>query len=333
MEVMIAVSLIIPIYNAESYIRLMLKDLSLQTFKNAEYLLIDDGSTDRTKEIIETWMNNSNDNRFKLISKQNGGVSSARNRGVELAKGKYMIFVDSDDRLCPNFVEKYVTSIEKLGTDMEVFSAIKVSDNKTLSEDGRIDYRPIASNKIITPKDYILYFSDLKAWGYPFCYIVKKSIWGNVKFKDNIKYQEDVLALFMVWVRHPGMRIHINADAYYYYYIRNNSALRGMKTADYWQFVEVDDLVINELSGEASLSPTVPYILALKSSSLMTVIATAVIEDKSADYNKARKMFLETVPEAKIISFKIKLRRRLQWMIVKLNLKYVIRRVYGIVYD
>ena len=78
---MVDVSLIIPIYNAESYIKLLLKDLTDQTFENVEYLLIDDGSTDGTKKLVETWMNDSRDKRFKLISKQNGGVSSARNKG------------------------------------------------------------------------------------------------------------------------------------------------------------------------------------------------------------------------------------------------------------
>ena len=330
---MVDVSLIIPIYNAESYIKLLLKDLTDQTFENVEYLLIDDGSTDGAKKLVETWMNDSRDKRFKLISKQNGGVSSARNKGLDLATGTYMIFVDSDDRLRPNFVEMYVTQIQKMGTYMEVFSAIRVSNNETLSKTGKIDYAPIASSKVIAPKEYIMYFSDLRAWGYPFCYIIKRSVWGDVRFKENIKYQEDVLAFFMVWGNHPQMQIHVNAEAYYYYYIRNDSALRKMTTADDWQFVEVDDLVIDELITEESLKSTIPYIWALKASSLMTVIATAVIENEQDDYEKAREMFLEIVPKAKMISFKIKLRRALQWIIVKLNLKYVIRRVYGVIYD
>lgn len=326
-------SVIVPIYNAKSYIVDLLNDLNQQTFKNVEYLLINDGSVDDSSKVISEYIKNAKDCRFHLIDKQNGGVSSARNVGIDWATGEYIIFVDSDDRLSPLFVEKYVKQIEKTSSDIEVFSAIKVNDRKKLSEVGRIDYLPIASERLLNVREYVKYFSNLQAWGYPFCYIFKKELWENVRFDENIKYQEDVLAFFEIWTTHPEVKIHVNSDAYYYYVLRQSSALHTMASKDAWQFVEVDNTILEFIKKQPALNNLYNYLLALKASSLMIVIATSCLENNNYFYNKARHEYIKLNSNAKYISKSIYLRRKLQFLAVYFNLKFVIKRLYSHLYS
>ena len=89
----ILVSIIIPVYNAENTILRCLESIFLQTYENLEIIVVDDGSIDKTLQILKTI----SDKRLKIISKDNGGVSTARNKGLDIASGEFIAFIDSDD--------------------------------------------------------------------------------------------------------------------------------------------------------------------------------------------------------------------------------------------
>lgn len=112
------VSVIIPIYNSEKYIEDCVESLKNQTYKELEILLIDDGSTDSSREICKRICEN--DRRFKLIHQENQGVSAARNHGLEKATGKYVFFLDSDDWIHPRLLEEMVRELEKTSADLAV---------------------------------------------------------------------------------------------------------------------------------------------------------------------------------------------------------------------
>ena len=95
-------SIIIPVYNAEKYIKNILHKLDKQITDKIEVLLIDDGSKDKSLEICESYVNSSNG--FKVFHQQNSGASAARNRGIELAKGRYIVFIDSDDDIADDYI-------------------------------------------------------------------------------------------------------------------------------------------------------------------------------------------------------------------------------------
>ena len=105
------VTVIIPAYNASKYIKRCVMSLKNQTYKNIEIIVINDGSTDNTKEIVEKL-------NVKLINKENGGVSSARNMGLKIATGDYITFVDSDDYVEKNYIESVVDIINKKDYDI-----------------------------------------------------------------------------------------------------------------------------------------------------------------------------------------------------------------------
>jgi glycosyltransferase involved in cell wall biosynthesis len=112
------ISVIVPVYNVSPYLRRCLDSLLNQTLKDYEVILIDDGSTDDSATICEEYV--SKDFRFTLIRKQNGGLSSARNAGLDRAKGEAIAFIDSDDSTDPRMLEILYESLEKTGADMAV---------------------------------------------------------------------------------------------------------------------------------------------------------------------------------------------------------------------
>lgn len=115
------ISLIVPVYNVEQYLSGCIDSILAQTFTNFEVLLIDDGSTDSSGGICEEY--SEKDNRIRVFYKENGGVSSARNIGLQEAKGKYICFVDSDDSIRTNYLLTMLSLAESTHADMVVESA------------------------------------------------------------------------------------------------------------------------------------------------------------------------------------------------------------------
>ena len=110
------VSVIVPVYNVEKYLPKCLDSIVGQTYENLEIICVDDGSPDNSAEILRNYAEK--DNRIKVISKENNGLSSARNAGMEIATGEYIVFVDSDDWIDENTIESAVSVAENEGFDM-----------------------------------------------------------------------------------------------------------------------------------------------------------------------------------------------------------------------
>lgn len=110
------ISIIIPVYRAETFFDDCVSSILAQSFGDFELILVDDGSPDRCPELCDKWA--ATDDRIKVIHKQNGGVSSARNLGLDIASGEYICFVDSDDTLPVNGLQILITSIEQINVDV-----------------------------------------------------------------------------------------------------------------------------------------------------------------------------------------------------------------------
>ena len=114
----INVSVIVPVYNAEEYLDECLASLEKQTLKNIEFIVIDDGSVDSSYKIMEKFAEN--DDRFRIFRQENQGVGKTRNRGIKIAKGKYIGFVDSDDFVSRNYFEKLYKKAMKYDADVSI---------------------------------------------------------------------------------------------------------------------------------------------------------------------------------------------------------------------
>ena len=125
---MAKVSVIVPVYNVENYIRDMLLSVQNQTFKDFEVVLINDGSPDNSQVIIEEFCRA--DKRFKCYVQENGGVAAARNNGIMKAQGDYLVFYDPDDFIPSNALEKMYKVASKNNSDM----VIGIMEEKSLGE-------------------------------------------------------------------------------------------------------------------------------------------------------------------------------------------------------
>ncbi len=125
------ISVIIPVYNTEEYLKECLDSIIEQTLKNLEIIIVNDGSTDNSKEICEEYA--SKDNRIKIIYQKNQGAAIARNKGIAMAKGEYLYFLDSDDYIAADMLEKMLNKIEQEQADICICKYYDVNANKKIS--------------------------------------------------------------------------------------------------------------------------------------------------------------------------------------------------------
>lgn len=185
------ISIIIPAYNVEKYIGDMLRDVLNQTFTDFEAIIINDGSTDGTQNIVDEYCNK--DSRFKSIIQENAGVSSARNAGLDIAQGDYVVFWDPDDAIPKKSLEYLYDCITKENADMAI--GMRVLDN------GMETVRATSLAQLISQKE-ISKMDDRHVWVFSACNrLFKRSIIeeNNIRFK-NISLGEDSV----FWLEYMG---------------------------------------------------------------------------------------------------------------------------------
>lgn len=152
---MVAISIVIPVYNLENYLRESLDSIINQTFTDFEVICVNDGSKDKSLEILEEYKKK--DNRFIVLSQENSGAGMARNHGLEVAQGKYVQFLDGDDYFEPDMLEKLYNCAEKFGADIAVCASRKVDENGLVIESGNPN-SPL--NKDLVPFDKTFSYQD-----------------------------------------------------------------------------------------------------------------------------------------------------------------------------
>lgn len=153
----IKISIIIPTYNVEKYLRECLDSILAQTFQDFEIICVDDGSTDRTLDILQEYKRK--DDRFVILQQRHAGAGAARNHGLKLAEGKYIQFLDSDDYFEPTLLEELYTRAEKFGSDLTVCSSRKIDDEGNITETGSPNF-PINIDKV--PMEQVFNRQDFK---------------------------------------------------------------------------------------------------------------------------------------------------------------------------
>lgn len=213
------ISVIIPVYNIEKYLGECLDSVIKQRYIPDEVILIDDGSTDYSGKICDKYVNEYS--YFKVIHRKNKGVSSARNLGIKMAKGDYLLFIDGDDILSPYYIEKLVRGIQQSDSDLAICG---FSEKKTdvICKDINIaqSYVSIADDMIIE------LIAGNRCDGYLWNKIWKKCIIdkNNIKFDEDLKIFED-LKFCYDYFTYCG-NIFVLELVLYYYRQRDNSAVR-----------------------------------------------------------------------------------------------------------
>ena len=118
------ISVIVPVYNVEKYVKKCLESISNQTYKNIEIIIVNDGATDKSEKICREFVGN--EDRAKLYTKENGGLSSARNHGMQFVTGNYVLFIDSDDYISEEMIEELYNNIKAESADVSVCGVYNV---------------------------------------------------------------------------------------------------------------------------------------------------------------------------------------------------------------
>lgn len=214
---MAKVSIIVPVYNVEKYLRKCIDSLINQTLKDIEIICINDGSTDKSLEILKEYKNR--DSRIILLNQENSGQSVARNRGIEIAKGEYLGFVDPDDWIDLDYYEKLYNAAISTNADIATAGIIRITgikqkkflqfNEETITENINLKFERCD----VPEKSYI--------WNK--IYKTQKLKEINLKFEEGRIFEDCIFtpqALFFL-----GKMVTV-PNTYYYYLRRNNSTVK-----------------------------------------------------------------------------------------------------------
>ena len=211
------ISIVIPVYNVEQYLSKCIDSILNQTYKNLEIILVNDGSPDRCPEICEEYR--LKDNRIKVINKENGGLSDARNVGIDNSSGNYVTFIDSDDYIDDDYIDILYKTLILYNADLSIASHKVIYPKKII--DKATGEKFCTNSKEVLER--ILYDEgiDLSAWGK----LYKKSLFNNIKFPKGRLFEDSATTYRLI---DASKKIAVNSKSVYNYVIRNNSISNEM---------------------------------------------------------------------------------------------------------
>lgn len=211
------ISVIVPIYNVERYLEKCIHSILHQTYQNLEIILVDDGSPDNCGAICDQY--SAVEQRIKVIHKQNGGLSDARNKGIDAATGEFLVFVDSDDAILPEMIEKLYRRIVIDQSDMAFCGYKQVNQN------GEILSEVFLSDNILTGFDAlkVSYENNGVLFTIACNKLYKKYLFQNIRFPSG-KYHEDEFTTYLIIDQCD--KISIVKETLYIYNQRDSSIMR-----------------------------------------------------------------------------------------------------------
>lgn len=236
---MVDISVIVPIYNAEKYLNKCVDLLINQTKKELEFILVNDGSTDKTEEIIKSYK----DSRIKYFKNKNQGIGKTRNFGIEKATGKYIMFLDSDDYLKNNACEILYKSVEKTDADLAICDFYKIYDSGVEEKIKLLSFKPTTLRK--TPS--LVNEINLAPWNK----LYKKELItkNKIKFVENLKYED---APFVIEAFSKAGKI-IKVDEYLNYYLIHGNSETTVRDKRCFDILKIIDLIRKNTKNEAYL--------------------------------------------------------------------------------
>lgn len=211
-------SIIVPVYKVEPYLHRCVDSILAQTFTDFELILVDDGSPDNCGAICDEYA--AKDSRIIVIHKENGGLSDARNAGLDIAKGEYIGFVDSDDYISPQMYHRMIHLITSHQTDMVVTGYINVMANGTQTT----LCPPIAEERILYREDFLNDFFPHNCWILFPCVwnkIYRRTLFHNLRFPVGKIYEDRFLQLPLYDLCH-SIAVD-NQHHYFYFHLRTDS--------------------------------------------------------------------------------------------------------------
>ncbi len=209
------ISIIVPAYNVQSYVQKCLNSLAEQTYKNLEIIVIDDGSTDKTKDVI--FACSQQDSRIRFLEQKHSGVSAARNKGLKIAQGDYIGFIDADDWVEENYFEKLLAKIEKDDCDIACAPIIR---KRKFTQKYRLKY---SEEKVYSTLEEKIKACDVPRCCYIWNKLYKADLVKNEFFKEGVVF-EDIL--WLPEILKKSEKLAVITNTLYYYRVNKNSIVK-----------------------------------------------------------------------------------------------------------
>ena len=273
------VSIIIPVYNLENYIENCLNSVVNQTYRELEILCIDDGSTDKSAEIIKSFAES--DSRIKYFYQDNSGVSAARNKGMDEATGEYVMFVDGDDYIHSQMVDIMVDTALKSKAECVFcdFMIVNGYDSQKRKESiNKIDFQCDSFSNLCALSEENIE----TVWGKLF---IRKNI-ENLRFQLGCFISEDVLFSITYLTQNMHQKIAIVRFPLYFYYNRDGSAVNSKCTDKHINWILTEEKILS-----LCFKTKNNYLIAFGLKKLytsMAILLSNVIETRSEDYIKQK---------------------------------------------
>ncbi len=238
------ISIIVPIYNVEKYLNKCIESIVNQTYENIEIILIDDGSNDNSGIICDEYAKK--DNRIIVVHKENGGVSSARNKGLKIAKGEWISFVDADDWIEQIFCQTLLNKVTQEQADIALCGYNRITDNQ-------IEKINANNQEVFLNSNEYLVKSLNPQTGFGFCHmkLIKKEVLKSISFNERIEVGEDALFNIQlstyikkaVFLKQPLYNYRINNQSVVKRYDENyaNKYLKSMKIIEEYIWQEYNE--------------------------------------------------------------------------------------------
>lgn len=282
------ITVIVPIYNVEKYLKKCINSIINQTYKNMEIILVDDGSTDQSGKICDEFA--LKDTRIKVIHKENGGLSSARNTALKIAKGEYIGFVDSDDYICEDMYKTLYDTMIKNEADISIVSFYEEYRNKVVgvSDSGEL----IIFNKLEAINELLI---DSRIQSYAWNKLFRKELFENIEF-PNGKNFEDIATTLLLFEK--ANKVVLLETPKYHYLRRDDSIIGSASVKTYLDYL---DIILDKyvyLKGkykETELCNKYNYVKNMIC--IHTIIVTFGLEELKEKYERNYKIFEEIIKE------------------------------------
>lgn len=215
------VSVIVPIYKTESYLDRCIQSIVDQTYKNLEIILVDDGSPDHCPAICDAWA--AKDDRVRVVHKPNGGISSARNAGLDAHTGVYVVFVDSDDWIENTMIETLVGDVVEYDVDFSGCAYCKDQNDATFAT---IDLH--FPNQVYHSRDLMDDYFERDSFFFLLVWakVYRSSLIGDTRFNEEVNASEDVEFIYQLVKKHPSAVV--DSQVLYHYVMSEDSITRSV---------------------------------------------------------------------------------------------------------
>lgn len=237
------VSVIVPVYNVRSYLDRCVRSIVNQTEQDIQIILVDDGSTDGSSSLCDDWAEA--DNRITVVHKENGGLSSARNCGLQKADGEYVCFIDSDDVIAPYFVEHLLQLVTEYGCDISVGRYVCFNETEPTFAMKDLGAETVEGKKAIDKLFGDSYVNATIACNK----LYKRSLFDSLKYPEGLINEDEALAYRLYY---KADRVAFSEHIVYGYYMRANSITKSRFSKKNFDFLQIawDRCVFFEQNGE-----------------------------------------------------------------------------------